>query len=593
MNKAARVARRFLARTVPVDKNDVRELAKELEAIVARALTGKTGPTGKVKLGHYPFSIRTVDGDRKKIWILLQAIPSRDFRYYVSGGLGTAQGHTVVVVNVNGSLDAEVIWKATNARTTQSFLYPILLHELTHAADIFAPGLDGMSEDDAQGNAAYYNNVSELRAYTQEVVDEVEQRFSFYPKLQKTFGARAFTMLLNFSNTWTEVSPHWTKANQQRVIKTVYQMLDRWQDAQKSKTGGRTAWRVATRYIEARGTLGPIIHALEAGKMDADLAEQALMELEVRRNGERWRIEADWMSALGPRHQSRAETIIRALARLVNDPGSEVEAPLKTLAFELKWLQGIISKADASTFQHGAFEIVPHKVSKAAVNDALEALDKAYKALHPKFPQVLYGRVFIVPTLAKGHSTIAMYTPEDDIVYLSIKAKNTTGDVHALCHELGHRYHHRFWKDKRQQDEFMRLSTTTEYGETVFDKELREKIATEYLDVAKAKRDRKAHPDASDLLLTWLEHVSGTPEWSVAQKLGVRFVKGEDVERELRKAVVGTKDFTVRTKEVVRTPELVTKYGGKSWMENFAEAFAHYAQGLALPPGVGAIMEAL
>jgi hypothetical protein len=351
--------------------------------------------------------------------------------------------------------------------------------------------------------------------------------------------------------------------------------------------------RVAARYILSRGALGPVVQGLSTGKFNVALVEQALAELDVIRNGDRWSVDADWYSALGPRHQKRALTIIRALGRLVLEPDAAPQELFGQLAFEIKWLQGIINKADDKTFQHGVFEIVPHGVTGPKVRECLEALDKAYKILQPKFPKVLYGRVFIVKNLS-NHMAAARYNVTNDVVYLSLKARGNIGDVHALCHEFGHRYFYKFWKNKDQRDEFMRLSTTPEHREITYDAGARENVAAEYIDIAKARRDGKPQPKPSELFLEWMGHTIGTPAGSVAQKLGVRFVKGEDVEAELRKAVVSGKDFTIKTKEVVREPEYVTSYGKTGgWMENFAEAFAHYVMGKNLPPGIGAIMESL
>ena len=216
-----------LARAIRVDKAAIRQLARDVEALVARKLEHETGLIGRVVFGQLPFEIRAVDGSHRNIWIRVQSVPSSDFRYFVSGGYGKLRsGEPVVLLNVNANLEAETVWKATNAKTTESFIYPLLLHEITHAADIHGPGL-GMSEAEAHDNdAAYYNNPSEVRAYLQEVVDEVEQRARLFPKLKARFGERAIGMLLNMSTTWTNASPHWTAANRQKVLKAVYQALE-------------------------------------------------------------------------------------------------------------------------------------------------------------------------------------------------------------------------------------------------------------------------------------------------------------------------------------------------------------------------------
>ncbi len=233
-----------VGRAIPLDKAGIRGLSKELEHVLVKELAHREGPLGKVTFGQYPHDVRTVDGDTRRVWVRLQSVPSRDFRYVVGGALGEVRGKHVVVINVNGSLPAETIWAAAKGHSVQDQLYPVLLHELTHAADKFAPGMAETEQQLQDDPAAYYNDPSELRAYTQEVVDEVSDRFDKYEKLQRHFGNKAMGMLLRMSPTWERASPHWTRPNQNRVLKSVYQALEDWQRAR----------RVMARYVGRRST---------------------------------------------------------------------------------------------------------------------------------------------------------------------------------------------------------------------------------------------------------------------------------------------------------------------------------------------------
>lgn len=582
------------ARVIPLDKPGIQDLAKQLEQVIAKALMHREGPLGKMTLGQHKFDAQTVDGDERRVWIKLQTIPSRDFRYVVGGGVGTAKGQHVVVININGSLPAEVIWKAAHARTMHGFLYPVLLHELTHVADKFAPGHgerhteQGLRDDPG----TYHNNSSELRAFMQEIVDELSSRFRHYEKLRKNFGARALEILLNMSPTWHEVSPHWTARNQQKVMKTVYQALEEWQGAQKvaARYMG-VAGRVAARFIEAKASLAPAIQSLGKGQVDLDAVKEALTALDVRPNGERWFINADWFYGMGPRNQAKAKTIITSLGHLVGYPENDVESvTLKAIANGLKWLEK--AKGTTPAFQHGPFEVTPLSVTGPQVQSVLGALDEASKAIRAKFPKLLYGKVYVTKTLPNSHSTVAKYMEDGDVVYISLKAKSTTGDVYALCHEFGHRYDKKFWKDKKQREEFNRLSTMPEYGQIVFDGALRKKLTDEFMGTME---DQKAgrRPQPSDMLTKWLDHHIAH-NLDKLRPLSLRAVKGdEQAARELRALMLGDKDVTVQTGEIVRKPLHVTTYGAKSATENFAEAFAHHVLGMSMPAEIGAIMASL
>lgn len=585
---------RVIARVIPMDKAGIRELSKDLEQVLAKALAHREGPIGTMVFGQYPYEVRTVDGGSLRVWIRLHSVPSRDFRYIVGGGLGKVKGQPVVVINVNGNLAAEVLWKSAHARAMHDQIFPVLLHELTHAADKFAPAPgETKTEQGLQDDLDFYfNNGSEVRAYMQEIVDELGSRFGHFEKLKRLFGAKAITTLLNLSPTWQRVSPHWTRQNQNKVMKAVYQALEDWQQARAvtARYMGLSAL-VAARYIQAKASVTPAIRALGKGEIDLDVVREAMAALGIQPNGDRWKIEADWFYGLGPRNQARAKTIITSLGHLVGYPDNVVDpVVLKTLSHELQWLEK--ASKTSPTIQHGPFEVYPLGVTRPQVEEALGALDAASKTLRSKFPKLLYGKVYITKNLPNGHSTVAKYMEDGDVVYLSLKAKGTTGDVYALCHEFGHRYHRKFWKDKKQREEFNRLSTSSEYGQIVFDAALRKKLADEFMGTIE---DRKAgrQSKVSELLSRWLDHQMSR-NLEKLRPLSLRAIKGdEDAARELRSLMAGDKDVTVKTQEVIRPPLHVTTYGGKSPDENFAEAFTYFVLGKSLPAEIGAIMAAL
>jgi len=224
------------ARAIRLDKSRIKNMAQEISHFIHRKLGNLRGPQGKRVLHKgIPFDITAVDGTPLHIEIVLQAIPSKDFRYVVSGGVGKRGGKPVAVVFFNGSNDfQETVRSAKGSRVVQDQIYAVLIHELTHAADKFTKGVgDRMTQEEAQGNAAYYNDPSELRAYMQEVVDEAERFFDKIPILQEHFGPQGMTYLLKMSPTWKEVSPHWTRRNQQLVMKAVAQAYDDWQQRGK------------------------------------------------------------------------------------------------------------------------------------------------------------------------------------------------------------------------------------------------------------------------------------------------------------------------------------------------------------------------
>lgn len=80
---------------------------------------------------------------------------------------------------------------------------------------------------------------------------------------------------------------------------------------------------------------------------------------------------------------------------------------------------------------------------KTVVDGAIHAIGR-----HHGLSRVLYGNVFVVGQIRGGH-TAAWYHVKDDAVFVRSGMKGR-GDIHNLCHELGHRYWYRFMTDTRQ-----------------------------------------------------------------------------------------------------------------------------------------------
>ncbi len=239
--------RSVLARAIPIDKSSIMRFTEFLEKTLEEIASRHEGPFGRKTLGQWPYDLPAVDGETISTYVRFVTLPTNDTSYVLDGGVGFLGKMPIVVVQLNGSLDADALRKGAESHVIKVQLYNMLIHELTHVADKYTRGVgsggEGLSEEELRNNpATYYNNPSELHAFMQEVVDQVSQRFVHYEKLEKRFGQRALGMLLNMSETWNTVSPHWTERSRQKVLKAVYQALEDWKG---SKTA---AGRVLARY---------------------------------------------------------------------------------------------------------------------------------------------------------------------------------------------------------------------------------------------------------------------------------------------------------------------------------------------------------
>ena len=86
-----------------------------------------------------------------------------------------------------------------------------------------------------------------------------------------------------------------------------------------------------------------------------------------------------------------------------------------------------------------------------SLKKGLERVEKAIKSNPiPGFARVLYGDVHVVPRITKAHHA-AWYYPSDDSVYLRRTKSTGMDEVHALIHELGHRYWHKFASEPQKR----------------------------------------------------------------------------------------------------------------------------------------------
>lgn len=230
--------------------------------------------------------------------------------------------------------------------------------------------------------------------------------------------------------------------------------------------------------------------------------------------------------------------------------------------------------------QQDGFSIIPMPgVSKAETDEALEALHGAAEKIRSKFPQVLYGKVFFSTHLSA--KTAAHYVYNDDTIHLSVRAKKRFDDMYTIVHEFGHRFDHKFL-DAKLRARFVDLSLRKVYETIHYDAALRSKVAQEALQLAKDRMAKKPIPGFSNELELWVKDAKyGVGPY--IRSLMTMYMKGEIDDTKYLTEVMGTKDVDVPTGKLLHGPLAVTPYGATKPSENFAEAFAHFVLGMAMP----------
>lgn len=243
----------ILSRAIPLDKYRLKKLAETLQGVIEKKTKNQSGPLGRsVLVEALPFDIKRADGVELDIFIRILTIPTSSRYFVVSGGIGkTRSGQTAIVIHFNGSEDAEAIHKsAAGSDLIANEIYKVLIHEVTHAADILGKGY-GLSEEEAQAKPeVYYNDPSEIRAYLQEILEELENRIKYYPKFVTMFKGRGKGLmnLMNMSSTWKELEPYLTESNKRLILKSVALKVDQWESEQGRKDASLVD-RVVSRYL--------------------------------------------------------------------------------------------------------------------------------------------------------------------------------------------------------------------------------------------------------------------------------------------------------------------------------------------------------
>lgn len=257
-------------RTIPLDKSRLRGLTKRLVhlLILAFKVAARSKANDPIRWrevwAQTTYQLPLVKGgeDVDVDVVVAAGKDTRQGPYVHSGGFGhnRRSQRPIVIVKINGSYTAREYIDIAESKILDDRIYGILVHEMTHAADVatkaqYEVGSAG-GPYTTKDLKSYYNDPKEVRAYMQQVVDEV---LSFGGKRQnvdkmlKLFGPenergrqRGVEVLLKNTETWSEVEKHLNFTNRKKILKAVYRALvDEGHIKQASVTKVAARWRDA------------------------------------------------------------------------------------------------------------------------------------------------------------------------------------------------------------------------------------------------------------------------------------------------------------------------------------------------------------
>ena len=176
-------------------------------------------------------------------------------RKYVTGGRvrhqtshGRGERPTPYVVEITLSADRSPHELAKYHELVADEIYQVMIHELTHAADMLPTQhkKKKRDEEDKKKNLnegqVYHNKEEEVRAFKRQIAEEVEKEISRRYKDEENpnwidQNADTAMSLLQSSVTWDRIKRDLTPENRKSVLKTVADVLRRYKEQRGGQTG--------------------------------------------------------------------------------------------------------------------------------------------------------------------------------------------------------------------------------------------------------------------------------------------------------------------------------------------------------------------
>jgi len=251
---------RVATRPIPIDKWEVAKfVAKELVPDILRWLQRQSedDPIGAVQgIASGVIEIESSDGkETLRAYVYVESKAARGKWAAVLGGSAGkrkwegGEARVQVILWLNGALSPKEWFDenpvtggrlqpypgCSSERCLAYGLYSILTHELTHAAESMFEGREPTyyqrgpgGEQAVTDETAYINDPKEIRAFMQQIVDEA-LRYATTPMIRDNAkdAKHLIDLALKLSTTWKAIDPHLTRANRARILKAVYEALNR------------------------------------------------------------------------------------------------------------------------------------------------------------------------------------------------------------------------------------------------------------------------------------------------------------------------------------------------------------------------------
>lgn len=237
---AKRVASRWAARPIPIDRSKVNDLIERFRRNFEYLAKVADSTKPHVPLGNNPnlmddiiVGLTDVRGNPLDVIVSLFSTVEQSNRPVLGASFGRKKApgkynnHPLIKVELNGGQSALYF-----ARMLPRILFGSLMHELTHAADVvshegplYARPQNGVQPtSDEIDLDLYFNDPLEVRAFMRQIYEGIGKdvrrliQQAEKPPWAQTLGG-ILTHLLKSNDIWKMLAPHMTRENKNRILK--------------------------------------------------------------------------------------------------------------------------------------------------------------------------------------------------------------------------------------------------------------------------------------------------------------------------------------------------------------------------------------
>lgn len=207
-------------RPIPIDKSLIgREVDRMVASVMKLMRSLPDQPIGKQDVHLESIELSNARGEKKEVWAILIARPGSGRDLLLDAGYSQTKFGDSIVIWLNGGLTPTDFQE--RLRELRQGIWKVVIHEMTHVIDLSEGGSSGEVAPKTMDEwVRYFNLPREVRAYMQEIVDQVVKA------VPRGHAGRVDQKLIDRalagSRTWKEIGQLFSSTNRKKILQAVY-----------------------------------------------------------------------------------------------------------------------------------------------------------------------------------------------------------------------------------------------------------------------------------------------------------------------------------------------------------------------------------